>query len=160
VSMERAGVVARLEGLQETNELAELAFYAYRDLNRTEAEPFLKAALERCPVSIAACADFDDATLVKTVEALADESIYDEPGRLAQPDEVWNFGRGDGAEKALLLANLLRSRHPEATLCIEVTEHEATLRAGGDARRRPEDDAYRFVSRKGLRPQTWNCSTR
>jgi hypothetical protein len=160
VSMERADVVARLEGLQETNELAELAFYAYRDLNRTEAEPFLKAALERCPVSIAACADLDDTALVATVEALADESIYDEPGRLAQPDEVWNFGRGDGAEKALLLANLLRSRHPEATLYIEVTEHEATLRAGDGASGRPEGDAYRFISRKGLRPHTWDCSAR
>ena len=49
--MERADVVARLESLRDTNELAGLAFYAYRDLNRIEPEPFLKAALERCPVS-------------------------------------------------------------------------------------------------------------
>ena len=51
--MERADVIARLESIREANELADLAFYAYRDLNRTEPEPFLKAALERCPVSIA-----------------------------------------------------------------------------------------------------------
>ncbi len=56
VGMERAEIVARLESLRPANEFAELAFYAYRDLNRTEPEPFLKAALERCPVSIAATA--------------------------------------------------------------------------------------------------------
>ena len=112
--MERADVIARLESLRDTNELADLAFYAYRDLNRTEAEPFLKAALERCPVSIAGCAGLSDDAVVATVAALPDESIYDEPGRLAQPDEVWNYGRGDGVEKALLLANILRARHPEA----------------------------------------------
>ncbi len=54
--MDRADVIARLESLRDTNDLADLAFYAYRDLNRTEPQPFLKAALERCPVSIAACA--------------------------------------------------------------------------------------------------------
>lgn len=165
VSMVRADIVARLETLRETNQLAELAFYAYRDLNRTEAEPFLKAALERCPASIAACAHLGDAAVRTAVEQLRDESIYDEPGRLAQPDEVWNYGRGDGAEKALLLANLFRARHPEAAMSIEVTPDGATLRIGGDARghdggsRGTYDGgaAYRFTSRKGLRPQTWDC---
>ena len=33
--------------------------------------------------------------------------LYDGPSRLAQPDEVWNFGRGDGLEKCLLAANVL-----------------------------------------------------
>ena len=157
----RAEIVARLESLRGANELADLAFYAYRDLNRTEAEPFLKAALERCPVSIAACAGLDDAAMVVAVEALVDESIYDEPGRLAQPDEVWNYGRGDGAEKALLLANLLRARHPEAKLAIEVTPESATLRAAAlDAADAPTAGlrTYRFSSRKLLRAQTWDCS--
>ena len=53
----REEIIARLETVRGRNELADLAFYAYRDLNRTEAEPFLKAALERSPVSIAAAAD-------------------------------------------------------------------------------------------------------
>ena len=115
VTMERADVVARLDSLRDTNELAGLAFYAYRDLNRVEAGPFLKAAWERCPVSIAACAGMSDAEVVAAVRALPEESIYDEPGRLAQPDEVWNYGRGDGAEKAVLLANILNQRHPDTT---------------------------------------------
>lgn len=37
-------------------------------------------------------------------------SISGGPGRLAQPDEVWNYGRGDGVEKALLLAAVFRAR--------------------------------------------------
>jgi hypothetical protein len=40
-----------------------------------------------------------DDEVIAVVQAMPSESIYDEAGRLAQPDEVWNFGRGDGAEK-------------------------------------------------------------
>jgi hypothetical protein len=170
MSMGRADVVARLESLRDTNELADLAFYAYRDLNRTEAQPFLKAALERCPVSIAGCADLTDEASVAVVRALADESIYDEHGRLAQPDEVWNYGRGDGAEKALLLANLLRARHPDLRLAIDVTPERAALMVGPPvdwprgAAGRPGTAAtpavYEFPSTKGLRPQTWECGKR
>jgi hypothetical protein len=83
--MERADVVARLESLRNTNEFADLAFYAYRDLNRVEPEPFLKAALERSPVSIAACAGMSDNSVVATIQNLADISIYDETGRPLNP---------------------------------------------------------------------------
>ena len=146
--MSREQVLARLEAIRADNELADLAFDAYRDLNRVDPASFVKAAMERSPVSIAGCRDLDDGALVQRVESLVDESIYDESGRLAQPDEVWNFGRGDGAEKALLLGNVLRARHPDAHLTIEVTSGSATLFAS--------DDVYRFVSHKGLRAQTWD----
>ena len=147
--MGRAEIIGRLEAVRETNEFADLAFYAYRDLNRTEAEPFLRAALERCPVSIAATAWLDDGALVDKVEGLAGASIYDEPGRLAQPDEVWNYGRGDGVEKALLLANVLRSRHPGRAINVEVRPDGAELRAG--------ELKVAFSSEKGLRAQSWDC---
>jgi hypothetical protein len=149
VSMERADIVARLESLRGSNRLADLAFYAYRDLNRTEAGPFLKAALERSPVSIAACAGMDDDAVATAVGTLIDGSIYDEPGRLAQPDEVWNFGRGDGAEKAVLLANVYRARHYRAEITLEVAPDAVALHAGGKT--------YRFASDKDLRVQTWHC---
>ncbi len=155
VGMERADIVARLESLRATNDMAGLAFYAYRDLNRTEPEPFLKAALERCPVCIEACASLSDEAAVKAVEALADESIYDEPGRLAQPDEVWNFGRGDGPEKALLLATLLRARYPHDRLTIKTTSKTTNLHIDGVEAGRSR--SYRFGGRPGLRPQTWEC---
>jgi hypothetical protein len=166
VNMERADVVARLESLRDSNELADLAFYAYRDLNHTEAEPFLKAALERCPVSVAACEDMDDLAVIAAVRALPEESIYDGPGRLAQPDEVWNYGRGDGVEKALLLANVLRARHPAHALGITVTPSSATIRLGGALGPGAEKVStagavsYEFPSSKALRPSTWECGAR
>ncbi len=147
--MDRETVIARLQTIRDRNELAELAFYAYRDLNMTKIEPFLKAALERCPVSIAANRRLDDDAVVKMVEGLVGESIYDDTGRLAQPDEVWNYGRGDGAEKALLLANILRERHPGEPIRVDVTPDGAELRA--------ENRIVRFSSGKGLRAQTWDC---
>lgn len=149
--MDRPEVLARLESIRGQNELADLAFYAYRDLNRTEAEPFLKAALERCPVAVAGAADLDDDSLVAAIGALPDESIYDESGRLAQPDEVWNYRRGDGAEKALLLADILRARHPGAEITIDVTPEAATIRAPGRT--------ISYPSAKALRPQTWVCGS-
>ncbi len=147
--MGREEVIARLETIRETNELADLAFYAYRDLGRTEPAPFLKAALERSPVSLAATADMDDAAVIAAVRALPDESIYDEPRRLAQPDEVWNYGRGDGVEKAVLLANVLGTRHPEEPLSIEVSADAATLKLGGTS--------VAFSSAKGLGIDAWDC---
>ncbi len=155
VGMERADVVARLESVRHTNEIAGLAFYAYRDLNRTDVAPFLRAALERCPVSIAGCAVLSDEEVVATIDALPGESIYDEAGRLAQPDEVWNYGRGDGAEKAVLLANVLGRRHPDWRLSIRLEQDKAALVTGdpgGDVR-----TVYESPSTKQLRPQVWDC---
>jgi len=158
-AMDRASMIARLESLRTTNEYAHLAFYAYRDLNRVEPEPFLKAALERSPVSISACESLSDQAVLATVRGFADESIYDEPGRLAQPDEVWNYRRGDGVEKALLLANVLQARHPEALITIQVKPDQATLQVKDTSPvGRETHSSFRFPSRKDLRPQTWNCS--
>ncbi len=161
VGMERAEIVARLESLRQANEFAGLAFYAYRDLNRIEPGPFLMAALERCPVSIAATAEIDDAGVVTAIDALVDESIYDGPGRLAQPDEVWNYGRGDGVEKALLLANILRTRYPAAAMKIEILPDSATLHRDDPPAESVSGSGatYRFTSRKGLEPQTWHCGS-
>ncbi len=149
LGMEREEVIARLESIRDGNELADLAFYAYRDLNRVEATPYLRAALERCPVAIAGAERLSDDALVAKIQAMPSESIYDEPGRLAQPDEVWNYGRGDGVEKAVLLADVLRARHPGEALRIEVKADLATLVAPGRTVSLP--------STKGLREQSWDC---
>ena len=148
-TMDRGQIIARLESIRGQNELADLAFYAYRDLNRVDAAPFLKAALERCPVSIAATARLSDDALVAKLEKMPGESVYDEPGRLAQPDEVWNFGRGDGVEKAVLLANVLRSRHAGEAITVSVAPDSAELRTPGRT--------VTFTSQKGLGVQTWDC---
>ena len=149
--MEREQIIARLEAIRGENQLADLAFYAYRDLNRVEAEPFVKAALERCPVVIAATAKLSDDALIAKVEAMPHESVYDGPGRLAQPDEVWNFGRGDGVEKAVLLANVLRARHPGEAIRVNVAPDGAALQVAGRT--------VHFSSSKGLRAQSWDCGS-
>ena len=78
------------------------------------------------------------------------ESIYDGPRRLAQPDEVWNYGHGDGLEKSVLLANILHSRMPDEEMFIEVYPDKAYLKVG--------QDVYDFSSRKELKEQIWPVS--
>ena len=108
--MDFAEVAERLRGLRASNRAAALAPYAGHELGETEAAPFVKAALERSPVSKEALAGgggSDEAAVVARIAALGGESIYDGASRLAQPDEVWNYGTGDGLEKCLLAANAL-----------------------------------------------------
>jgi hypothetical protein len=145
--MTREEVCDRLESIREHNRMANTAFYAYRDLRKTEPEPFLVAAVQRNPVAVEATRDLDAEAAAECVRALSGESIYDGPGRLAQPDEVWNYQRGDGLEKAVLLGDILRARRPDTPLTIEIDGADAVLRAGADA--------YAFETAKQLDAQTW-----
>ena len=145
--MTREAVIARLETLRATHPAADLAFYAYRDLNRTDAAPFLKAAMDRNPVSVSGAKTMSDDEVVSVIRAMPSESIYDEPGRLAQPDEVWNFNRGDGVEKAILLAVILKGRTEGGSGRIEVLPDKAVLILNGQR--------HEFTSAKGLRAQVW-----
>lgn len=129
--MTREEVVAAVEALRGRNVTADMAFYAWRDLTRTPYAPFAKAALERNPVSVAGTAGWTEEEVVAQVSDWAPASIYDGPARLAQPDEVWNFRRGDGFEKALLVANILRARGAGPMRLILDEEGRAVLDAGG-----------------------------
>ncbi len=146
--MHREELLARLQSLRASHPAVDLAFHAYRDLNAADDRPFLLAALERNPVVLAATQDMTDAALAAQIAALPDESIYDEPGRLAQPDEVWNFSRGDGAEKAILLANCLRARHPGAPLTLRLEGSAVRLDCGGQT--------WEFATSKQLTPRQWD----
>jgi len=119
--MDYAEVADRLRALRATNRAAALAPYAGHELGETEAAPFVKAAMERSPVSKTALGAADVQSAISRIAALGDESIYDGPSRLAQPDEAWNYGTGDGLEKCLLAANVLggtkiRTENGAATL--------------------------------------------
>ena len=103
--MSQSEICERILALRATNRTAALAPYAGHELALTESAPFIKAALERCPVSKSALAG--DPHALDRIAALPNESIYDGASRCASPDEVWNFGRGDGFEKCLLAANAL-----------------------------------------------------
>jgi hypothetical protein len=150
VEMGREEIMDRLEDIREKNDTAGMAFFAYRDLNRTDTRPFLLAALTRNPVSVEGTKDEAAADVIRRIEAMPAESIYDETGRLAQPDEVWNFQRGDGVEKAVLLANILRRRAPDDELVLDVSPTDARLKAGSQE--------HVFPSQKGLKEQRWSLS--
>ncbi len=105
--MEYEEIRERVSSLSKTNRSAALAPYAAHALGETESKPFIKASLERNPVSKEALKECSPAEVISHLAVLENASIYDGSSRLAQPDEVWNFSRGDGLEKCLLVANLL-----------------------------------------------------
>ena len=119
--MKRDEIISYLEQLRSDHPVANLSFYAYRDLSRTEWAPFMKAAIERNPVILEATKKYTDHEIIEQLEAIPNESIY-EGSRLAQPDEVWNFQRGDGLERAICLATIWKNRNPDATIRIEAKD--------------------------------------
>ena len=125
--MSREQILSYLESIRARHPTADLAFYAFRDLSRTDWAPFVKAAMERNPVSVKGTADWNNERVVEHLAGLPNESIYD-GARLAQPDEVWNYKRGDGIERAICLANIWKARHPEEKISIQSTGHEVTVR--------------------------------
>jgi hypothetical protein len=128
-TMTREQIIEYLTGLRMEVPVADLALYAFRDLAQCDAAPFLKAALERSPVSIKATDKLGNDELIQALEKLPNESIYDGT-RLAQPDEVWNYRRGDGLERALLLANIWKARHPQDALALASDGAQVTLKLG------------------------------
>jgi len=139
--MQRDEIITYLDSIRSTHTIADLSFYASRDLSTTHWEPFLKAAFERNPVVIEATGNLSDSDLIQSVKAMTNESIYG-GSRIAQPDEVWNFQRGDGLERAIALSIVWRSRYPEST--IELSSGEGNVELKLDA------EEVRFESAKGL----------
>ncbi len=128
--MPRDEIVEYLKGIRQTHRVADLAFYASRDLATTDWAPFLKAAFERNPVCIEKTKTLSDDALFQLFESLPNESIYDGT-RVAQPDEVWNFQRGDGLEKAITFADIWKSRYPDASIELAARGREVALKIGG-----------------------------
>jgi hypothetical protein len=136
----REEVIDYLESIRDTNITADLAFYAYRDMTRCDWRPFMKAAVERCPVSIEKHADDGIDQVYSQLCAVRNESIYDGP-RLAQPDEVANYSTGDGVEKAFTLANIILSRKPETELEVIIDDRDVIVKYQKE---------FSFASTKGL----------
>lgn len=140
VDQNRQEVIEYLQEQRRLNVTADLAFYAYRDMESCEWAPFVKAAVERNPVAIGATKGMSVDEVYDRLIQMPDSSIYDGK-RLAQPDELANFRTGDGIEKALLLANIIRNRDSDGDVEIISEEGTVVLRAGSD---------YAFTSDKGL----------
>jgi hypothetical protein len=126
----RQQITDYLQSMREKSMTADLAFYAYRDMDSCDWQPFLKAAMERCPVSIEAYKDLSPDQVYAQLNELPNESIYD-GNRLAQPDEVINYTTGDGVEKAITMANCLCSRDPNLTVSIAIDDATVTLSTNG-----------------------------
>ena len=145
--MSRSEIETRLARLRATHPTVDLAFYAYRDLGATDWEPFLKAAFERNPVSVKGAGEKDDESLIAFLQELPNESIYD-GRRMAQPDEVWNYGRGDGLERALCLASGWKARHPNEAVEVEARGAEVLIRLGSKTLTWPSSKGYEKVVRR------------
>lgn len=128
--MDRSAVVAHLLTLRQHNTVVDLAFYAGRDMDFCDWAPFMKAALERNPVTIVGTELLSDEALIDCFVTMEPESIYS-LRRLAQPDEVWNFQRGDGVERAISLANVWKSRYPQQEISLVVAGEVVTLNLAG-----------------------------
>jgi len=114
----------------DSSELSQLTLYIYRQMDRIDWLPFIKAAIERNPVCFTDLYGKEIQEVYGILHNMPDESIYDSH-RLALPDEVWNFRRGDGIEKALLLADFLIHRDHSSEVIIEIDKHKVTLNFDG-----------------------------
>ena len=138
----RQEVMDYLEQMRDKNPVVDLAFYAYRDMTRCDWRPFVKAAIERNPVSAEKTESMTAEQIDSWLTGLPSASIYDGT-RLAQPDEVANYNTGDGIEKAFLMASVLsrRGQQKQFTLTIRPDRAELTTPAG---------DRWQYPTVKGL----------
>lgn len=139
----REQLIDYLRQMRSTNTTADLAFYAYRDMESCDWLPFIKAAVERSPVSIKIAEKLSIDQAYKWLTEMDGQSIYDDK-RLAQPDEVANYKTGDGIEKAVTLANIIHSANPEQEIEVTVDNSDVILNALGE---------YRFRSQKNFKKQ-------
>ncbi len=136
----REQIIDYLHQIRNENPTADLAFYAYRDMTKCDWRPFVKAAIERNPVSLKKLENLPADEVYNMLSQMPDKSIY-EGKRLAQPDEVINYDTGDGLEKAFLLANLLRQKYPQQIIKITVNNNEVCVKG---------KSGYKFESKKQL----------
>jgi hypothetical protein len=141
VDYTREQIIDCLQQLRSKSTTADLAFYAYRDMQTCDWTPFIKAAVERNPVSIEITKSRPVEEVFEWLEQMDEISIYSGK-RLAQPDEVANYKVGDGLEKAFLLVNVIRQRSPEQDIEFTANPDSVVLKADG---------TYRFNSSKGLK---------
>ncbi|MBN2588875.1 MAG: hypothetical protein JXA96_03360, partial [Sedimentisphaerales bacterium] len=139
----REQIIDYLQAMRDKNTTADLAFYAYRDMKSCDWLPFIKAAIERSPVSIQMTEKMSLQEVYEWLGQMNNNSIYDS-GRLAHPDEVANYKTGDGLEKAFFLANVIHKKAPERDIEIIIANEQVTLKA---------ESEYKFTSTKKLEKQ-------
>ena len=138
----REEIINMIDRHRENSETALLALYVFRQMDKIDWSPFIKAAIERNPVSLNELKGKNKLEAYTILRELPDESIYDGK-RLALPDEVWNFKRGDGIEKAFLLADYLLHMDRSSTVSIEIENKKVLLSAA--------ENEFHFTSHKNLK---------
>lgn len=136
----REQIIDYLQQIRQSNLTADLAFFAYRDMESCNWEPFVKAAMERNPVSVKTTEAMTIEEILTWLEQMNNVSIYDGK-RLAQPDEVVNYKTGDGLEKAFTLANIISERGPGQDVEIITDKNQVILKGQNE---------YRFESAKNI----------
>jgi hypothetical protein len=126
----------------EFSELSLLTLYAFRQMDKIDWLPFIKAAIERNPVCFSDLNGKTAKEVFNILSEIPDQSIYDGK-RLALPDEVWNFKRGDGIEKAILMADYIIHNDPFSPFTIEIDNSRVLLKR--------ERDEYSFSSEKNFK---------
>ena len=139
--MTRQDILDYISAKSDNNEVALLSLYAFRQMDKIDWKPFVKTALERNPVCLEGLKGKTADLAFQLLLGMPGDSIYD-GHRLAQPDEVWNFGRGDGLEKAFVLANFIYNEARPQSMKLTVEHTDVILGVDGIS--------YRFVSEKGL----------
>jgi hypothetical protein len=104
--------------------------------------PFVKASFERNPVCFLDLNGKSVPEVYSIIENLDNQSIYD-GNRLALPDEVWNYRRGDGIEKAILLADFILKKEVSFPVKIRIDLKKVTVEY--------HNHKYHFKSGKSLR---------
>jgi hypothetical protein len=141
VEQSREQIIDYLKQVRRNNPTVDLAFYSYRDMESCNWLPFIKAAVQRNPVSLQMAEAMSVEEIYAWLEQMKNVSIYDGK-RLAQPDEVANYKTGDGLEKAFLFANIIRERYPVQDVEIITGKNQVVLKGQSE---------YRFISTKGLK---------
>ena len=139
--LSRDEIVKEVISKSKVSEMCMLTLYAFRQMDQLDWLPFIKASMERNPVCLVDINGKDIKSVYETVLNLPNESIYDGK-RLALPDEVWNFGRGDGIEKAFLMAVYIKMKESPEQILIEVHGKDVIVSCN--------DHDYHFISGKGL----------
>jgi hypothetical protein len=138
----REEIMESIEKHSKQSEAANLALYIFREMDKIDWLPFVKAAIERNPVCFTDLEKRGSMEVYDLLKRLPDESIYDGQ-RMALPDEVWNFRRGDGIEKALLFADFLVHKNNLADITIEADHKKILLKY--------RDYEFHFTSNKKFR---------
>ncbi|HEX2969196.1 MAG TPA: hypothetical protein VHO46_08815 [Bacteroidales bacterium] len=137
----REKIITKVRRFAKKSEVGLLSLYVFREMELIDWLPFIKASIERNPVCFEELKNASNQDVYTILRKMPDDSIYDGK-RLALPDEVWNFRRGDGIEKAFLLADLINHRDRNSEINIEVAGKSISLIYSGEH--------YQFSSRKGF----------